>query len=381
MIYKRGCNKSGPNRSCSKCGDRGSCGVYWYKFLWQGKPIRKSTKQGNDKVARQMESAHRTSLAKGEVGIREKKPALALNEFLARRFEPWAKARFEHNVPKTWLWYRTAMRAILKYKPLASAPLDKITSEKISEFAAHRQSLKMQVSSVNNTVRALRRMLRLAVEWGALETTPQIKMLPGERHRERVITPSEEARYLAAVAEPLASIAAVLADTGMRPEECFRLCWEAVTWVNGRHGTLFVTHGKTAAARRVLPMTPRVRAILESRWERAGKPVEGWIWPAPTRSGHVEVSSLRKQHAKAFEIVATEAAKNNQKPVRPFVLYSLRHTFLTRLGESGCDVWTLARIAGHSQIGISSRYVHPSEDAMFAAMLRLGSKKMGELTQ
>ena len=72
-----------------------------------------------------------------------------------------------------------------------------------------------------------------------------------------------------------------------------------------------------------------------------------------------------------------EAAKNNLKPVRPFVLYSFRHTFLTRLGESGCDVWTLARIAGHSQIGISSRYVHPSEDAMFAAMSRLGGHKIG----
>jgi integrase len=324
-----------------------------------------------------MESAHRTSFAKGEVGIRDKKPASALNDFLTRRFEPWAKARFERNVPKTWLWYRTAMRAILKYKPLASAPLDKITSEKISEFAAHRQSLKMQISSVNNTVRALRRMLRLAVEWGALETAPQIKMLPGERHRERVVTPSEEARYLAAAPEPLASIAAVLADTGMRPEECFRLCWEAVTWVNGRHGTLFVTHGKTSAARRVMPMTPRVRAILEAGWECSGRPMDGWIWPAPTRAGHVEMSSIRKQHTKAFEIVAEEAATNNQKPVRPFVLYSLRHTFLTRLGESGCDVWTLVPIAGHSQIGISSRYVHPSEDAMFAAMSRLGGHKIG----
>jgi integrase len=358
MIYKRG-------------------DVYWYKFMWQGKLVRESSKQGNDKVARNMESAHRTSLAKGEVGIREKKPASSLNDFLTGRFEPWAKARFENNVPKTWLWYRTAMRAILKYKPLASARLDKITSEKISEFAAHRQSLKMEISSVNNTVRALRRMLRLAVEWGALENAPQIKMLPGERHRERVVTQNEEARYLAAASEPLASIAAVLADTGMRPEECFRLCWESITWVNGRHGTLFVSHGKTAAARRVLPMTPRVRAILEGRWERAGKPAEGWIWPAPTRTGHVEVSSIRKHHAKTFEIVAEEAAKNSQKPVRPFVLYSLRHTFLTRLGESGCDVWTLARIAGHSQIQISSRYVHPSEDAMFAAMSRLGGHKIG----
>ena len=89
------------------------------------------------------------------------------------------------------------------------------------------------------------------------------------------------------------------------------------------------------------------------------------------------MSSLRKQHTKTFELVAEEAAKNNQKPVRPFVLYSLRHTFLTRLGESGCDVWTLARIAGHSQIGISSRYVHPSEEAMFAAMSRLGGHNSG----
>jgi hypothetical protein len=170
MIYKRGCDKKSPNNTCSKCGDRGSCGVYWYKFMWQGKLIRESTKQGNDKVARNMESAHRTSLAKGEVGIREKKPSPTLNDFIARRFEPWSKARFENNVPKTWLWYRTTIRAVQKYKPLASAILDEITSEKVSAFAAHRQSLKMRVSSANNSLRALRRMLRLAVEWGSLVT-------------------------------------------------------------------------------------------------------------------------------------------------------------------------------------------------------------------
>ena len=32
--------------------------------------------------------------------------------------------------------------------------------------------------------------------------------------------------------------------------------------------------------------------------------------PAQSRSGHIEVSSLRKQHAKAFRIVAHEGAKN-----------------------------------------------------------------------
>lgn len=74
-------------------------------------------------------------------------------------------------------------------------------------------------------------------------------------------------------------------------------------------------------------MTPRVRTVLESRWEAAGKAEEGWAWPAQTRSGHVEPSTLRKQHAKVFVTIAQEAAKRDQKPVRPFVLYSLRHTF------------------------------------------------------
>jgi integrase len=203
------------------------------------------------------------------------------------------------------------------------------------------------------------------------------RLLPGERHRERVVTLQEESKYLSAAPELVASIATVLCDTGLRPEECFRLRWEKITWANGRHGTLLVTHGKTAAARRVLPMTPRVRGILETRWEAASKPVEGWVWGAPTRSGHVESSSLKKQHRQVFKTLAEQDQKNNQKSIRRFVLYSLRHTFLTRLGESGCDVWTLARIAGHSDIRMSARYVHPSEDAVLTAMARLGGHKIG----
>jgi len=348
MIYKRGA-------------------VYWYKFQFNGKLVRESTKQGNDKIARQMEAAHRTSLAKGEVGIRERTPAPMLSEFCEKRFEPWIKST---TASKTWLdFYRVRLRAIRAYRPLSSRNLDEITSENVAEFAAHRRAQKggLQVSTVNSSLRVLRRVLRQAADWGLLEKVPKIKMLPGERHRERVLSAEEEARYLAAAPEPLASIAAVLADTGMRPEECYRLRWETITWANGRNGTLLVTHGKTKAARRVLPFTPRVRAVLQTRWESAGQPEEGWVWPATTKSGHVEPCSLKRQHRKSLKL----------SKVRPFVLYSLRHTFLTRLGESGCDAWTLARIAGHSSIAISARYVHPSEDAVLSAVERLGGHKTG----
>ncbi|PYV54665.1 MAG: hypothetical protein DMG96_21930 [Acidobacteria bacterium] len=67
--------------------------------------------------------------------------------------------------------------------------------------------------------------------------------------------------------------------------------------------------------------------------------------------------------------------------VRPDTICSMprsfRHTLLTRLGESGCDAWTLARIAGHSNIGISQRHVHPSEDAVLNALSRLGGHNSG----
>lgn len=352
--------------------------VYWYHFLFNGQHIQESSKQGNPRVARNMESAHRTALAKGEVGFRENKPVPTLKDFIEGRFEPWAKATFEKVSPATWRrWYSPNLRALKDCAPLAELGLDKITGESIAGFTAKRQSQGLQPSSVNRALQVLRRVLRLAVEWGVLPSAPKTKMLRGERHRERVLTPAEEARYLAAAPEPLASIATVLVDSGMRPEECFRLRWESITWVNGRYGSLLVTHGKTAAARRVLPMTPRVRVILESRWTGADRPDEGWVWPAPTASGHIEPSSLKKMHAAAFRAIAAQL-REGERSVRPFVLYSLRHTFLTRLGESGCNVWTLARIAGHSSIAMSARYVHPGEDAVLTAMANLQPNREAE---
>jgi integrase len=350
--------------------------TYWYKFVWQSELIRESTKQGNDKVARQMESAHRTSLAKGEVGIRERKSSPTLVEFMSHTFRPWVEATFREK-PRTQIWYRGGTRRLSEFAPLAKARLNEIGAESVHAYVAKRQADGLNVTSINRELQILRRILHLAVEWGAVDAAIKIRLLPGERRRERVVTPEEEARYLHAATEPLASIATVLIDTGMRPEECFRLRWENVAWINGRYGTLLIEHGKTVAARRVIPMTLRVRHLLEMRWESAGEPTEGWIWSAQTQSGHVEPSSLRKQHARVFDTIAAEATKRNEKPVRPFVLYSLRHTFLTRLGESGCDAWTLARIAGHSSIAISSRYVHPGEDAIFAAVERLGGHRIG----
>jgi integrase len=336
--------------------------IYYYHFLFNSQHIQESTKQGNPRTARQMEAAHRTCLAKGEVGIRERKPVPTLARFMSEEFMPWAEATFKAK-RNTFVWYRGGTRRLSEFEPIASARLDQVTGEKIAAYVAHRQSAGLSTTAINRELQILRRILHVAVEWGRAEKAVKIKMLPGELRRERVLTVDESARYLSAAEELIASIATVLIDSGLRPEECFRLRWDYVNFVNGRHGTILVPHGKTPSARRVVPMTPRVRSSVETRWINAGRPDEGWVFPSETQSGHVEPSTLRSQHRNALRASG----------VRQFVLYTLRHTFLTRLGESGCDVWTLARIAGHSTIGISARYVHPSEDAVLSAMLRMGN--------
>ncbi len=337
--------------------------IYWYKFMWLGVLVRESTKQANDKVARQMEAAHRTSLAKGEVGIRDKKAAPTLADFCEKRIEPYAK-------PKScWIWYRAGMRALLKYTPLANARIDEIRGEKAAGFAAWRQAQGLVPGSINSSLRVLRRILSLAVEWEILDVAPKLKLLTGEARRERVITPEEEVKYLkAATATPLLKdVATLLFDTGVRPDELHRMCWENVSWASGRNGNILIIKGKTKAARRHIPFTPRVRAIFDKRWKDQGKPQTGWVWPANTKTGHVNHSTFRRAHSAALKL----------SKVRPFVLYSLRHTYLTRLGASDCDVWTLMRIAGHSSIAISMQYVHPSDETVLDAVARLGGHKSG----
>jgi hypothetical protein len=88
--------------------------------------------------------------------------------------------------------------------------LDSITSERAADYGTYLQTKGRRPSSVNSSLRVLRRALRLAVEWGIISAAPKIQLLRGEHHRERIVLPEEEARYLGAAGELMADIATVL---------------------------------------------------------------------------------------------------------------------------------------------------------------------------
>lgn len=118
----------------------------------------------------------------------------------------------------------------------------------------------------------------------------------------------------------------------------------------------------------MLPMVPAVYEALKTRREAAGNPEEGWIFPASSREGHLNKDTAKDQHKRALD--RANATANGKKVLKHFQPYVLRHTALTRLAEAGCDVFTLARIAGHSSITITQRYVHPQADAIERAFQR-----------
>jgi integrase len=326
--------------------------VWWYKFVWKGELVRESTKQGNRNTARDMESAHRTSLAKGEVGIREKRPSPLLKDFLENEFiaSPFRKG----GKPMSLRYYTQGSAMLTRSSALEGLRLSEITDQHARQFEVEHK--KLSASGINRGLRTLRRALALAYAWGKLERPCKIALASGEVQRDRVLTDAEITKYLDACPQPWRDCATLIVDEGFRPSEVFSLQWPNVLLNDGSgSGLIRIIEGKSKAARRTLPLTPRVYSVLSARWESAGKPVAGFVFPSAGKSGHISQDGTKDQHKRALE----------DSGVAHFVPYSLRHTALTKLGESaGGNVFILAGIAGHSSITVTQRYIHPQSEAI-----------------
>jgi len=331
---------------------------WWYKFTWNGKRIRKSTKQTNKRVAEQMEAARKTALAKGEVGIIEREPAPTLKEF-SERFMQAVSVRCAAK-PRTIDFYQEKLNRLLEFSLRANAGLDAIDEALIEKYVQERRK-KVSPGTVKRQLATLRRALRLAHEWRVVDRLPRIRLLQGERTREFVLSREQEPVYLKAAPQPLKDLALLMLDTGLRDGEALALTWPDVHMKpapTARFGYLQVPKGKSPRARRTVSLTARVREMLAGRSKKTSSE---FVFPG---KGDVPilVTSLEHQHSKVREFL---------KMPEDFVVHSLRHTMLTRLGLLGVDAFTIMKIARHSSITISQRYVHPSPESVERAFEKL----------
>jgi integrase len=331
--------------------------TYWFHFWFEGQHVQRSTKQGNPRVARQVEAAYRTELAKGMIGIAKRKPVPTLKDF-AQQFIDAIQVRCAAK-PRTVEFYGQQLARLLDFERMANARLNDIDEALIESFVQYRRQA-VSAATVNRALATLRRLLRLAHEWRIIDRVPRVRLLQGERSREFVLTHAQERIYLESAPQPLRDVALLILETGLRVGEVLTLTSRDVHLrpaKGARFGYLQVREGKSRNARRIVSLTPRASALLEARLEASD-------------SEYAFASKGKPLTVSYLDHVQSKLRRRLQLP-QAFVLHSLRHTFLTRLGLAGVDAFTIMRLAGHSSITVSQRYVHPTPEAMEQAVAKL----------
>jgi integrase len=341
--------------------------VWWFCFNFRGQRIQESTRQTNKRVAEQIQAARRSGLAKGEAGIEIRKVVPIVRGFAVdfmKAIESQCSGK-----PRTVEFYRSKLKSLLKVPFMGGASLDAVDEEMVERYKRVRMAAKsrrkkaLSPGSINRELATLRRLLRLAFEWKLINRVPRIRMIKGERNREFVLTHQVEPLYLGALPETLQDVATLLLDTGLRLGEALSLEGGQVKLtpaMGAKYGYLTVLSGKAKSGKgRNVPLTARAVEVLR-RWVT---PEGGLVFRRPD-GRKLAGTLLGQQHKRVRELLHLP---------EDFVLHSLRHTFGSRLGEAGVDVFTIMRLMGHSTITISQRYVHPSPESMESAFDRLNS--------
>lgn len=337
--------------------------IWWSRIERGGQLIQRSTKCANINDARRVEDVWKSDYAKGEVGIYR---APTLSEF-STQFLSYLPSRV---AKRTFRFYVDAWMPLLE-SPLAHVKLSQIDGKKLEELFIQDRLKVVSPTTVNHSLRTLRRALHLAADWKLIPRAPRISLLKGEKGREYVIDEPTLERFVALSANPetvdlvhfharkfhpeMAALLPFLVDTGLGAGEVCRLNREDVN-LEGR-GSVFVRTGKSANARRYVPLTARARRIIESL------PKSTTTDALFTRNGRrITITWASHQFT---------AMRRKLGLPEGCVLHSTRHTFCSRLGANGASPFDIQRLAGHASMLQSQKYVHPGAAQLDAAIARL----------
>lgn len=166
-------------------------------------------------------------------------------------------------------------------------------------------------------------------------------------------------RIFAACDEREKTIFATLLLTGLREEELCFLNWADVELGDLDNATLRV-NGEDKEGFSPKDYEERVLPIPRELAELLGRLPRQWALIFPTKTGHRQTHLLRR--LKEIADVAKVARAT---------LHKFRHTYATRLLESGCDIVTVQKLMGHSDIDTTRKYLNPDEKLKRSAVRKL----------
>lgn len=331
--------------------------VWWFEFVHRGVRYRESTKLKSRREAQDLASAFRLRLIEGELNVNRKRTAPTFAAAMAEFLE-WSRGYHQAH-PNTTLRYETSSRPLLKF--FGQALIDTITPEDIEryrrrrkDYTSERTGRKLKPATINRELAALKALFNFFVKQDLITRNPvsRVQLQAENNEQMRVLSFEEENLYLAACSQPLRDVAIMMLETGMRPEEVYRIHRKNV---HIEKGYIFNPHGKTKAARRKITLTGRAIDMLKGRIE-AGS----YLFP---HKDDPEQPMIKANHAHYGAL--------KRSGLDHFRLYDLRHTFATRFIEAGGDLVTLAAILGHSKIQMVMRYAHPTEGHQATAIKKM----------
>ena len=323
---------------------------WWMKFTFDGELVQQSTKCKSKGAAQTVESAYRTQLALGKVGIKPKSAAPTFEQ-AAADFLEWSKLNHAQK-PSSF------RRVGFSTKPLQTffgkKKVDLITIKDIEKFLIWRSK---QISkktnepisrdTINMELIVLKTIFKRLAKADILTKNPaaDIALLAKNKRKFYVLSEAEEKLYLLACPQPLQDVATLILETGMRPAEIYTLARRSVSL---EKGFLQIEDSKTESSNRKIWLSEKAESVLKSR--AAGFKGE-YLFPKGDADGEPPTYQLNDQHRTALSKLCFK-----------FRIYDLRHTFATRILESGkTDLLTLASMLGHSSLDQVMRYAHPSE--------------------
>jgi len=234
-----------------------------------------------------------------------------------------------------------------------------ITGSDLLEFKRAMIARECGPATVNRAMAAVKSLLR----WGRADLPDIPKRIRQVPELLRWLEPAEQRRLFRVVEQSGnkrdLAIVRILINTGLRVAELVALEWRDVE-ISERKGRLTVRFGK-GAKWRTIPLVPVIRDAFNAL--KAGvepdpraRVFQGPRGPIGTRA----VQHMLDKYAPAAKL----------EPLTP---HMLRHTFCKNLERAGVSLPEIARLAGHSSILTTQRYLTPSEGDIERAMDRLGA--------
>jgi integrase len=333
-------------------------GRWHFDFQIKGVRYREAISEARTKwQAEQAETKARDQVYQGVYGTPQL-GAQDLGQFVSETYMPWAKAN-----KRTWRndeiiatqWAETfSGKTLREVSPLAIEKWKRDRAQSITRRGTTRSP-----ASVNLELAVLSRIYSFAMELEQAASNPcrKVRKLRVDNQRSRYLSADEETGLMGQLKgrrKHLHVLVTLALGTGMRRGELLSLAWRQVDFLRG---IIHVVNTKTARDR-IIPLSQRVReTLIAQRATQKGDLVFASRRIAKRRAGEGLVDVK-----KGFVAACIDAG------IEDFHFHDLRHTFATRLGDAGCNVTTIARLLGHSNIQMSMRYTHASDDALRSAV-------------